>query len=138
MTCIGDRRTQFHFSRPGRNTYRTASLLWAAALLIGSLQPSRPANIHYSPGHNIVHFLGFGALAFLATVGFGNPVRSSFWPATACFFFGFAIEFLQHWQNRMPIEWHDVRDNAIGILAAIALLHAVYRRTDGPKKVVIE
>jgi hypothetical protein len=65
--------------------------------------------------HQIAHFLGFGALAFLATLGFRRSGRNSLEPAAASFLFGLVIEFLQHWQNQMPVEWPDVRDNAVGI-----------------------
>jgi hypothetical protein len=109
-----------------RSTYRKVTLLWAAALLIASLQPMRPAHFHFSAAHHVAHFLAFGALALLATVGFSDARRIALWPATASFLFGFAIEFLQHLQNRNPVEWHDVRDDAIGILAFAALCHMIY------------
>ncbi len=114
--------------------YRIAAITWAIALLIGSLQPMRPAHFHFSIAHHVAHFLGFGALAFLAIVGFDNHSRSSRWPAAASFLFGFAIEFLQHWQNRMPIEWYDVRDDAVGVLAFAVFCHMVYRRTPEVKR----
>jgi hypothetical protein len=115
-------------------TYRLATLLWAAALLIASLQPWRAPNFHFSIAHHVAHFLGFGVLAFFATVGFGKASRISLWPAAASFLFGFSIEFLQHLQNRKPIEWHDVRDNAIGIIVLTACCHMVYRRTANAEK----
>jgi hypothetical protein len=125
--------------RSQRPLYRTAALIWATALLIGSLQPRRPANFHFSVAHHVAHFLGFGALAFLATVGFGNPIRNSLWPAAASFLFGFVIEFLQHVQNRMPIEWYDVLDDAVGALAFAAFCRIVYCRaadaTKGPLRI---
>jgi hypothetical protein len=102
-------------------TYRRAALLWGAALLIGSLQPIRPAHIHFGFAHHLLHFIGFGILAFLAAAGFGNPVRFSWRPAAASFLFGLAIELLQHWQYSIPMEWRDVRDNAIGILTFVAI-----------------
>jgi hypothetical protein len=83
----------------------------------------RPGNFHFSPLHPIAHFLGFGALALLATVGFGSPGRFSYWPAIATVLLGFSIEFLQHAQSRMPIEWNDVRDDAAGILVFTALCY---------------
>jgi hypothetical protein len=110
---------------PRRSTYRIATLSWAGALLFGSLQPIRPGNIHFGLLHHIAHFLGFGMLAFLAVVGFGNPGWTVLRPAAGAFLFGFAIEFLQHWQNRMPVEWYDVRDDAVGILVFTALCHTL-------------
>ncbi len=116
---------------PPRRTYRRAVLLWAAALLIGSLQPIRPVHIHFGLVHHLVHFLGFGVLAFLATAGFGNPFRFSWWPAAASFLFGLTIEILQHWQYRIPLEWRDVRDNAIGIVTFAAIYHILCWRRRG-------
>ena len=83
--------------------------------------------------HHIAHFLGFGSLAFLATLGFGTPGRNSLTPAAAVFLFGLAIEFLQHWQNQMPVEWPDVGDNAIGIGVFTAFC-LVYQRKWAQKK----
>jgi hypothetical protein len=112
-----------------RSTYRTAALIWAATLLIASLQPARPANFHGTTAHHSLHFLGFGVLAFLVTVGFGGPWRDLPWPAVASFLYGLAIEFVQHWKNRMPVEWNDVRDDAVGVFVFVAVCHMVYKPT---------
>jgi hypothetical protein len=113
---------------PSRAKYRTAVLIWAVILLIGSLQPERPGHIHFGILHRIIHFVGFGALAFLATGGFGRPSRISLFPAMASFLFGLGIEFLQHLQYGAPIEWNDVRDNAFGILVFTLSFHLLYKR----------
>jgi hypothetical protein len=128
---------EFVFGRSGRAAYRTAALVWAAVLLIASLQPKRPPNFHFSVAHHVVHFLCFGALAFLATVGFGNLGRTSPLPAAATFLFGFTIEFLQHLQNRQSIEWYDVLDDAVGILAFAAFCYVESRRTADAKRVPV-
>jgi hypothetical protein len=130
MISTGDLQRESFSGHSRRATYRIATFIWAATLLIASLQPRRPPHFHFSLGHHIAHFLGFGALAFLATVGFGKATHTSLWPAAASFLFGFAIEFLQHLENRKPIEWHDVRDNAIGIIVFAVLSHLVYRTAD--------
>jgi hypothetical protein len=109
-----------------RAKYRTAAIMWALALLIGSLQPTRPPHFHFSMAHHVAHFLCFGALAFLAAVGFGSTSCSPLWPSVASFLFGFTIEFLQHLENRKPIEWHDVRDDAIGITVFMAFWQIIY------------
>jgi hypothetical protein len=75
--------------------------------------------------------LGFGALAFLSTVGFSRTGRTSVRPAAASSLLGLAIEFLQHLQNQKPVEWQDVRDDAIGVLVVAAICHLVYRRQLG-------
>jgi VanZ family protein len=115
------------FEPQRRRAYRIAALMWAAALFIVSLQPKRPSNFHFSLTHHIAHLFGFGALAFLATVGFSRTGRMSVWPAAASFLLGLAIEFLQHLQNQKPVEWQDVRDDAIGVLVVAAISHLVYR-----------
>jgi hypothetical protein len=108
--------------------YRTAMFIWASVLLMASLQPKRPPHFHFSIAHRVAHFLGFGSLAFLARMGFADPGRTLFLPAAMSFVFGFAIELVQHWQNTMPIEWWDVRDDAIGILGAAILCEILCRR----------
>jgi len=123
MTPTFDRET------PRRTGYRAVAIAWGIALLIGSLQPIRPLGIHFGFVHHTAHLLCFGALAFFAAAGFGNPGRISLWPATGSFTLCFAIEFLQHLENHMPIEWHDLGDDAIGILAFSLLFWAVDRRT---------
>ena len=109
-----------------RPIYRCAAILWATALLIGSLQPNRPAHIHFGVAHQALHWLGFGLLAYLATAGFGKLGRTWLGPAAAAFLLGFTIELLQHRQYRIPIEWCDVRDDAIGILVVAAICRIVY------------
>jgi hypothetical protein len=112
--------------------YRTAAIVWGMALLVGSLQPHRPGHMHAGVVHHIVHVSCFGALAVLVALGFSNPRRPARWPASVAFLFGFGIEFLQHWKNRMPIEWYDVRDDAAGILVFSALLYIACRLPAGP------
>ena len=129
LKFTGQRRRNFVSAYLTRYRCRNIAIIWAFALLITSLQPKRPPHFHFSLAHQVAHFLGFGSLAFLATVGFGNPVRTSLWPAVACFLFGFAIELSQHLQNRKPIEWYDVRDDAVGILAFVIFCHIMCRRT---------
>jgi hypothetical protein len=115
-----------------RVAYQTATIIWALALLAGSLQPRRPANFHYTPSHQAAHFLGFGLLALLAAGSFEKPGAIAVWPVMLPLFLGVAIEFLQHWKNRMPVEWDDVREDAMGILVFAALWH-VYHRASKPK-----
>ncbi len=104
-----------------KTIFRIAAFIWATALFIGSLQPNRPAHIHYGPIHHTAHVLGFGILTFLLAAGYGNRHRVTFGSAAAVFAFGFTIELLQHWLYRMPIEWRDVRDDGIGVVAVVAL-----------------
>jgi hypothetical protein len=109
-----------------RAILRAAAFIWGAALFIGSLQPSRPAHIHYGPIHHFAHFLGFGVLTFLLTIAYGNRDRISLWPAVVVFAFGFTIELLQHWVYRMPIEWRDVSDDGMSAVA-VAALYQIFR-----------
>ena len=114
-----------------RSIYRTAALLWAAALFIGSLQPYRPAHIHRGAIHHLLHVFAFGILTFLLIAAHNKLDRISLWPAAAVFLFGFTIELLQHWSYRNPLEWNDVRDDAIGICAVTAL-YLILQRLSGP------
>jgi VanZ family protein len=107
--------------------YRLAAVIWAAVLLVISLQPARPGNIHSGPAHNVAHFLSFGALAFLAARAFGLADRISVRPALVSFFWGLMIEYLQHVLNRMPVEWYDVRDDTAGIIVFMILGHTLTR-----------
>jgi hypothetical protein len=131
MTSATDHRRNSISWCPRASICRSIALIWAAALLIGSLQPMRPAHFHFSMAHHVAHFVAFGALAFLSIVGFDNRCRIALGPATAALLLGFMIEFLQHLQNRMPIEWYDVRDDAFGVIVFAALCHMAYRRRSG-------
>ncbi len=111
-----------------RLAYRTATFCWGAALLIGSLQPGRPGNIHFGVRHHVAHLLSFGLLGLLAILGFASYSRTSLTPPAFGFLFGFAIEFFQHWHNAMPIEWLDVADDGIAILASLVLFHWLFLR----------
>lgn len=118
-------------SLPKRARYRTAALIWSLALLIGSLQPSRPAHIHFGTIHHMAHILGFGLLAVLLAAASSNRDRVSYWPPAAVFVFGLTIELLQHWLYRIPLEWCDVRDDAIGIVAFTVLYQLWRHRLNG-------
>jgi hypothetical protein len=112
-------------------SYRLAAVAWAVILLVISLQPARPGNIHSGPAHHIAHFFGFGALALLSAMGLGFSDRNSVYAGLASFSWGMMIEYLQHAHNQVPIEWYDVRDNSLGIIAFMILWHSLYRRIDG-------
>jgi hypothetical protein len=126
----GRRNSSYALSR--RVACQAATIIWAVALVAGSLQPRRPANFHSSPAHQVAHFLGFGLLALLTAVSFGKPGAIGVWPVVWPLFLGIAIEFLEHWKNLMPVEWYDVREDGIGILAFAALWH-LYQRAAKPK-----
>ena len=75
-----------------RARYRTAALIWAAALLIGSLQPKRPANIHFGTPHHIswvsVRWLSWLPPDSVTLSGLrsGQPLRHSVWASRSSFF----------------------------------------------------
>jgi hypothetical protein len=126
-----ERRRNSSYAHSRRVACQAATIIWAVALLAGSLQPRRPANFHSSPAHQVAHFLGFGLLALLAAVSFGKPGAIGVWPVLSPLFLGVAIEFLEHWKNEMPVEWYDVREDAVGILVFAAIWH-LYQRAARP------
>jgi hypothetical protein len=100
--------------------WAAALIAWTVALLIGSLQPKRPAAFHVPLIHEILHVTSFLILASLASATFRNP-RYVMRILVASFSFGLLIELLQHLFYGHPVEWWDVFNDSIGILLAIGL-----------------
>lgn len=119
---------------PRRSQLRVATIVWGAALLVGSLQPNRPAGIHFGFLHHAAHIICYGALAFLAAAGYGRARAIPLWPTTCCLLFGLLIEFAEHLQSGMPVEWYDVRGDAIGILLFTALFCALDARRSASRQ----
>lgn len=100
-------------------TYRQKlwfTVAWLLLLAIIALQPSRPAPMHIA--HRELHFLAFAITALLIP---RKPLQS----LTLTVAFGVTLEFLQHLIYHNPMEWWDVRDDAIGATAAIILLWGI-------------
>ena len=97
-----------------QRAYRYAVILYAAVLAAGSLQPMRPAGFHHSQGHGLLHLVCFAGLALLANRAFPGR-RSLPWIAPASIVFGATLEWLQTFGSHDPMEWIDVRDDAVGV-----------------------
>ena len=97
---------------------RIVTRVWLAFMIVGSLQPARPRIV--TGAHREIHALAFAGVALLLFSG-ARTRREEILKAHAVFFLGLSLEVLQHLIYRNAMEWHDVRDGALAILAAFAL-----------------
>ena len=94
--------------------------VWLLLLIVGSLQPAR-----LGQGvalHRGIHWLAFAGTAFLLLLLSRNR-RQEIRSIIAACLLGLSLEYLQHIIYRKPMEWWDVRDDILSILAAFALYH---------------
>jgi hypothetical protein len=106
---------------------------WTAFLLVGSLQPLRPASLHNGLRHHVGHIVAFGILALLARISDPRPAGIPL-QVFACALFGTIIEVAQYLMNGDRIEWEDIGDDVVGITIFTALHYAgmlVTRRHSG-------
>ena len=97
---------------------RRIAQVWILLLIVGSLNPARPALVVGL--HREIHWLAFGGAAFLLLLLSRNrhqEIRS----VIAVCLLGLSLEYLQHLIYRNAMEWRDVRDNALAILVALVL-----------------
>lgn len=111
---------------------------WIAAVVVGSLMPqSAKIAVHaadvtkhdstdVSLSHRWIHFLAFGS-SFLVLSRLAGGKREELLAAVEIVGIGCAVEVVQcgqfYWQaHRMAFEWWDIRDDAIGVAAALVLL----------------
>jgi len=91
---------------------RLIASLWIAGVAFVSLQSHRPPQ---TPAlHRLFHFAVFAATAVILRTSIAGRrplLRATLVAVTV----GVALELLQT-QMRYPIEWWDVRDDAIGVL----------------------
>jgi hypothetical protein len=100
--------------------------VWILLLIVGSLNPARPALVVGL--HREIHWMAFGGAAFLLLLLSRNR-RQEIRSVIAVFLLGLSLETLQHLIYRNTMEWRDVRDNALAILVTFAL----YRLTAAGK-----
>ena len=108
---------------------RIVTLAWVALLVIGSLQPARPSLV--KAAHREIHWLGFAVPAILQFI-VARTRRQEILGGFAIFSLGLSIEVLQHLMYGIRLEWLDVRDNGLAILAAYALYHLAGARKLAP------
>jgi VanZ family protein len=92
--------------------------LWILVLIIGSLQPARPAPVVGL--HRELHWLAFAGVALLLLL-LSRSRRQEIHAVFAACLLGLSLEYLQHFIYRNAMEWHDVRDDSLAIIAAFAL-----------------
>ena len=105
-----------------RAVFRILAQVWLTLLIVGSLQPARPGLV--TGVHREIHWLGFGGAALLLFCLSRTRSREIL-AASATLLLGLSLEFLQHLIGRNPIEWRDVSDDGLAILA----IFVVYRLT---------
>ena len=91
---------------------------WLLYMIVGSLQPARPALV--ASLHPEIHMLAFAGAAFLLLYLSRNR-RQEIRNVLATCLLGLSLEYLQHLVYRNPMEWRDVRDDTLAVLAAFAL-----------------
>ena len=108
---------------------RIATVAWLAFLIAGSLQPARPSLV--KGVHREIHWLGFAVPAILQFI-VARTRRQEILGGFAIFSLGLSVEVLQHLMYGIRMEWLDVRDNGLAILAAYALYHLAGARKPAP------
>jgi hypothetical protein len=98
--------------------FRCLTLAWILLVIVGSLQPARPAAVVIM--HRGIHYVAFAGTSLLLLLLARNR-RQEILAVVATCFLGFSLEFMQHFVYHNVMEWRDVRDDAVAILAAYAL-----------------
>jgi hypothetical protein len=101
-----------------RGVLRTVARVWLTLLIIGSLQPSRPGIV--ADVHREIHWVAFGGAALLLLC-LSQTRRQEIVRACTILVLGLSLEVLQHLANRNRMEWRDISDDGLAILAAFAL-----------------
>ena len=87
--------------------------------------------------HREIHWLAFAGAAFLLLLLSRNRREEILGVLGTCFL-AISLEYLQHriFVPHDPMEWHDVRDDALGVMLALALYRLAgfraRRATRGP------
>lgn len=97
------------------------AILWIACLIFVTVYRFAPQTPHGSIAHRSEHVVAFGILGLmLLPLARSNALK--WWIALAMLVFAGALELGQHKIFGQTFEWWDVRDDGIGILAALLLL----------------
>lgn len=105
--------------------HRLATFFWIALLTATSLQPLRPKPV--APLHRPFHFVAFTVTAVLM-----HKRAAIAFPATILF--GVALELAQSLLYHNPVEWWDIRDDALGALVGVMLSAAIVKRSHVPRQ----
>ena len=109
-----------------RALLRIVVTVWITLLIVGSLQPARPGIV--TGHHRLLHWVAFAGAALLL-ISLSETRHQEILRAIIVFFMGVSLEVLQHLIYRNPLEWRDIGDDGVAILAAFALCLTVSRRT---------
>ena len=101
-----------------RGALRIAAWVWISLLVAGSLQPARPGIVKGL--HREIHWVAFAGAAVLLFALSKTRLREML-GAGAILLLGVSLEVLQHLIYRNALEWRDVVDDGLAILAAFAL-----------------
>jgi hypothetical protein len=101
-----------------RAVVRAAAWVWIALLVAGSLQPGRPGAIKGL--HREIHWVAFTG-AGLLVFALSKTRRREIMGAWTILLLGVSLEVAQHLIYRNHLEWRDIADDAVAILAAFVL-----------------
>jgi hypothetical protein len=101
---------------------------WILFLVAASLQPARPGPLvtHVSI-HRGVHGLAFAGAAFLLLL-LSRNLRQQVRNSIVVVLLGLSLEYLQHLMYRSVMEWWDVRDDLLAVLAVFGLYQLIGAR----------
>lgn len=102
-----------------------------ALLIVGSLLPEEAKLALGTQGvfHRPLHIFLFAMAAILSRIAL--PSRFARVLPALLLGFGMALELVEHLMFRNAFEWRDVRDDAIGIVAGLALTWILKRWKPG-------
>lgn len=115
-----------------RIALRAAAWVWIALLVVGSLQPSRPSTVKSL--HREIHWVAFAGAALLL-FALSKTRRREILRACTVFLLGVSLEIAQHLIYRNHLEWQDIADDGLAILAAFILyrLTGAWKPKRGPR-----
>lgn len=120
--------------------YNLVTILWALFLLLITLTPGNamPTTGNFTVPHSdkVVHFVGFGILAFLMSRGFKKQY-SKIWlrnhyilcSLVLAISFGIIIEIFQLYIPDRSFDLFDIVANTTGVLAGLGTLYFYYKIT---------
>src|SRR5690625_4131943 len=108
-----------HLHADPRN-YRCLWILLMVLTMVGSLLPLNVPSTTPVPGDKLQHFLGYGLLATMATLGFSR-LSLALGAALAMIGLGAAVEGIQHLLPWRQFDWLDMLANTLGVACGIGL-----------------
>jgi hypothetical protein len=90
--------------------------VWIVALIVVSLQPARPGPVVAL--HRAIHWVAFAGVALLLLLLSRTRRHKISGVAVTCLL-ALSLEALQHFIYRNPMEWRDVRDDVLAIMAVL-------------------